>query len=85
MIQRYSESYYEAFEDADGDYVKHDDHISSHSFDEKRERVLARAAWELWKSSSHFEPVPFGDFWAGWKACALSRASIWSGNTDSAN
>ena len=75
MIRRFSESYYEAFEDEEGDYVKYADHVASHAFDETKERDLARAAWELRNTISHFEQAPFPDFWTGWKACAQQRAS----------
>ena len=43
-------------------------------YDEEAERSKCRKAWALRSKHSHFEPVPFPDYWAGWKDGAQSRA-----------
>lgn len=43
-------------------------------YDEAKERSTCRKEWELRNRHSHFEPVPFPDYWAGWKDRAQSRA-----------
>lgn len=43
-------------------------------YDENAERSACRKEWVLRNKHSHFEPVPFPDYWAGWKDCAQSRA-----------
>lgn len=89
MIRRYSESYYEAFEDEDGDYVKYADHVASHAFDEGKERALFEGF--AVNRRGGYGNLPFfvfarrdsGEYldgtaelaWEGWKACAQQRAS----------
>ena len=43
-------------------------------YDENAERSACRKEWKLRNKHSHFEPVPFPDYWAGWKDCAQARA-----------
>lgn len=43
-------------------------------YDDSKERSACRKEWEQRNKLSHFEPVPFPDYWAGWKDSAQSRA-----------
>lgn len=43
-------------------------------YNDSKERSACRKDWEQRNKHSHFEPVPFPDYWAGWKDCVQSRA-----------
>jgi hypothetical protein len=77
QIQRYRPDFADGYhaDNKAGTLVHYADHLASHAFDEPKERELCRAEWEAGNSASHFEPVPFPDFWSGWKACAIARAN----------
>lgn len=44
------------------------------TYDKAKEISLCRNEWERLKKRSHFEPIPFPEYWAGWSACTQSRA-----------
>lgn len=72
-IKRFDESCMEGggvAQHANGEYVKYADHISSHAYDEAKEREMARFYYDadISKTSS------WHDFLCGWMACAKSRA-----------
>lgn len=43
-------------------------------YDEDADRKACRKEWKRRNEHSHFEPIPFPDYWAGWKDCAQYRA-----------
>jgi hypothetical protein len=66
-------------EESDGDYVLHADHLSSHAYDEAKERALFEATFSY---SPLIGRKKDGDYrypsvqceWEGWIKCAKSRA-----------
>lgn len=77
-IQRWSiEDASEYYEDGTGDMVTYADHIASHAYDEAKERELFESTYDHPRekdSEGQYQYAIDRAAWAGWSACAKSRA-----------